>query len=191
MHFPDNFLEQTENFVNGVNIGSVTLVGYMHKKFPHPSGNCFSMIAENGVEYKVVNFNYENMEELINNRGIKLPIRLYILGDAATSRTAVVCETRINNSWYSKEFCTVCTPNKYLSFTQRLAEELLVESGEVTFRGDGSLRIRVQAIGKSPNHETLEEYNERQAAYKKNGMYIVNDKFTGYVDNASTTLEDK
>lgn len=124
MTFPDNILEQQDHFVLGTEITSATLVGFNHERWPHPSGNCFSMLTVDGREFRIVNFCYENMQELTGNREISFPIRLYILGDPATSKVAVVYDTRIQATWYAREFCTVCTPKQFLSFTQRMHDEL-------------------------------------------------------------------
>ena len=53
------------NDVNGLHVTSTTLVGYSKGKYPLKHGNCFSMKADDGHEYRIVNFVHENLEEAI------------------------------------------------------------------------------------------------------------------------------
>lgn len=136
MHFPDNILEQKANFVFGVEIGMQTLLGVNKSKYPVRHGNCFSMSADNGKSYRIVNFYVENLEEGIKRGKIELPVRLYILGDAEKSHTAIIYDTRIPTSWYRDDFCSTCTPVMFLPFPQRVERELKIESGAITINGN-------------------------------------------------------
>lgn len=131
MQWPEDILEQTSNLIHGISVTTVTLVGIVQKSYPYKHGNCFSMLADNGREYKVVNFFYENLKEGIRRNKLTLPVRLYVLGDAATSTTAILYDTRIPGDWYNSEFCTTCTPHKLLPFGQRAIKELKIESGAI------------------------------------------------------------
>lgn len=141
MYFPDNILEQVDHFVNGISIGCSTLLGVCTDKFPVAHGNCFSMKADDGKFYRIVNFYLENLNEGIERKKIELPIRLYILGDPSDSSIAVIYDTRIPGSWYSDEFCQTCTPKKFLSFTQRMRNELKVELDATKVNSAGNIEI--------------------------------------------------
>jgi hypothetical protein len=147
MNFPDNILEQTDHFVNGLEITSHTLIGVNTRKYPVSHGNCFSMSSDNGKVYKIVNFYLENLEEGIERGKLTLPVRLYILGDSDKSRIAIIYDSRIPSDWYANEFCTTCTPLKFQSFTQRMRRELKVESGILTIAKYENYEITRETIG--------------------------------------------
>lgn len=98
-------------------VTSITLVG-VEGKPPLARGNCFSVRAEDGREYRVVNFVYENLEALLAE-GLEWPIDVRTLD----SRTAVIHDKRIPNEWYSTRFCEVCCPNSLLPLPQQLRQE--------------------------------------------------------------------
>ena len=88
-------------------------------------GNCFSVQTDDKLEYRIVNFAYENLVELLR-RGLLWPIKIQTL----TDHHAVIYDKRIPNEWYAKEFCTVCCPEQLLPMPQRLLHELEILRGE-------------------------------------------------------------
>lgn len=86
-----------ENIINGIRIGMRTLVAYMGD-FPRESGNCFSMVTEN-KSYGIVNFHAENLEELIERKVVKWPIKIIPISE----KEALICDERIPNEWYDLE----------------------------------------------------------------------------------------
>jgi hypothetical protein len=159
MHFPDDILDHKDRLVNGVEITSYTLIGVIKSKFPVRHGNCFSMKASNGIEYKIVNFYYENIKEGISRGKLTLPVRLYILGDIEHSRTAIIYDPKIPTSWYSARFCETCCPVEYLPFPQRITHALKRESGAVTEKKSGDMIVVVERVGAAVDWRTEEEKN--------------------------------
>jgi len=111
-------------------IGMQTLLG-IDQKAPRPSdhGNCFGVFVNENVtaeqivnnsviEYKIVNFNVENLNALIA-QGLTWPIRCMALGP----RTAIIHDPRIGERWYSKRYCETCCPVSLLPITQKQARE--------------------------------------------------------------------
>jgi hypothetical protein len=103
---------------------SHTLVGYRDGPYPMASGNCFSVRVDPGEEYRIVNFGYENLREAIR-RGITWPIQILPIA----LKLAVIHDTRIPDSWYSKQWCETCCPTRFLPPPQRLAHLRDIERG--------------------------------------------------------------
>jgi hypothetical protein len=122
--------------IKGMSICTTTLLGVITKKYPVDDGNCFSMRADDGKTYDVVNFVYENLMEAIKRQKLSLPIQLRIIGEVGTSRTAIMYDKRIPTSWYSNHFCRVCTPVSLLPITQTISYNLDMESGKTSVHGD-------------------------------------------------------
>lgn len=99
--------------LDGVEIGSQTLIGSFGE-FPRSIGNCFDLITSDGKYYRIVNFVVENLEELLRI-GLTWPVKILPLGE----RTAVICDGRIGDEWYDKEYCTVCCPSNLLPHPQQ------------------------------------------------------------------------
>lgn len=124
-------------------ITSITLVGYINTKFPRKHGNCFSVRAETG-EYRIINFNHENLEELLRTKVVSFPFTIIPLEH---SKTAMIADERIPNEWYNDNFCSSCTPIEHLPPVQRLKQVLDIKRGkrterEVTFY-DGTKSIMI------------------------------------------------
>jgi hypothetical protein len=149
--------------LNAVCITSHTLVGTINDgKYPYKHGNCFSMQDDTGKEYRIINFNHENMKEAIK-RGVSYPIKILPLDE----RIAIIADSRIPDDWYADKFCAVCTPKHLLSIPQRLKLELSVDRGETTFRNmvmpNGDIIILERSIvGKRPDIRTKEEIKEKE-----------------------------
>jgi hypothetical protein len=135
-----------EEMTKALDITTVTLVGYNPTKYPTERGNCFSVRADDGSGYRIVNFSYENLQELIRC-GISLPLEIRILDH--TKGVAVIHDSRIPDEWYDKTFCEVCCPEALLPTTQKLRHERQEARGErvvgnsvVTINMDKRPRVR-------------------------------------------------
>jgi hypothetical protein len=104
-------------------VTSHTLVGVLGKP-PHDSGNCFSVTADDGSEYRIVNFVYENLKAL-QAAGLTWPVDIRVLA----GRTAVFHDRRIPHNWYQSRFCEVCCPKALLPLPQLLRHEREVMQG--------------------------------------------------------------
>lgn len=134
-----------EEIVEGIEIGCQTLVGSWGD-FPRSRGNCFDMKTTNGSYYRIVNFNVENLEEL-KKRGLEFPVKLLPLSE----HVAIVCDERISDKWYDKDYCTVCCPNDLLSHHQRarhLRQEM--RGDRKIIKGEKIDMIRMK-VGESDN----------------------------------------
>jgi hypothetical protein len=113
--------------IKAICVTSITMVGYIETNFPRKFGNCFSIKTEDSEEYRVVNFNYENLVKLLETQLISFPITITPLGNF---KAAIIADERISNEWYSDHFCTSCTPTDFLPSTQRLKQVLDIERGK-------------------------------------------------------------
>lgn len=115
-----------EKTLKATGITSVNLVGYINTEFPMKYGNCFSVKTVQG-EYRIVNFNHENLEELLRTKVVSFPITITPLGDF---HAAIIADERIPNEWYSTHFCSSCTPREYTSPVERLRQILDIKRGK-------------------------------------------------------------
>lgn len=126
------------NVFDAQSLGSQTLVGY-HPTAPRPqdNGNCFGVFANDGVtaeqiinqtvaEYRIVNFNVENLNALLK-LGLTWPIRCKLIAH----RTAIIHDPRIGERWYSKRYCESCCPREFLPITQKQERERDVLRGVI------------------------------------------------------------
>ena len=119
--------------INAIETGMHTLVYYGGKDFPLPRGNCFSVKAENGKYYRIVNFGFENLQHLCKEKGLTWPIKISCIGP----EHAVINDERIGERWYQSEFCTTCTPHDLLPLPQQLKEyRCEARGGRRTIKGD-------------------------------------------------------
>jgi hypothetical protein len=95
-------------------IGSVTCVGFRDCEDgkPNERGNCFDLKVD-GIYRRVVNFNHENLEELMR-QGLTLPLEVELL----TPGAVVIMDPRIGERWYSTEFCEICCPKAHWPIPQ-------------------------------------------------------------------------
>lgn len=152
-------LNDDKRVIKGVSISTTTLLGVVTKKYPVSHGNCFSMVADNGKSYNIVNFVCENLEEAIRREKLTLPVTLHILGDVDNSKTAIMYDERIPTQWYSNKFCSVCTPVHLLPTCQLIERGLDIKSGRLRVNG----AISVYSIGRGPDFRTEEEKEEANA----------------------------
>ena len=118
-------------------IGCVTLMGYVEKQFPMKDGNCFSVHTSTGEDYRIVNFNYENFKELLNNRGLTFPVKILPISE----KQAIIYDERISAEWYSTHFCTVCCPEHLLPLPQRIQKMMKKRRGEIKVIDCGEFKI--------------------------------------------------
>lgn len=113
--------------LNAMSIGCVTLVGINYDKpFPWPSGNCFSLVTDEG-EFRIVNFHYENFKHLLNI-GLEWPVKIVKMNN----RVAYIHDERISHKFYSDYFCETCCPQDLLPLPQKLSRERNILSGRLT-----------------------------------------------------------
>ena len=98
-----------------VRISGQTLVAFCNRGFPSEFGNCFSVVGSDGKHYDILNFVCENLEYLIEEKGLTYPIEMEILRDGYS----LITDSRIGKEWYRKEYCEGCTPLEYLPSEQR------------------------------------------------------------------------
>jgi hypothetical protein len=113
-----------DNIKLATDITTVTLVGYFGE-FPMERGNCFSVSVDAERDYRIINFNYENLEKLIEDSVVSFPLKISKLSEGI----AIIADERIPNEWYSKRFCETCTPSDLLPVPQKLKHFLDIERG--------------------------------------------------------------
>lgn len=99
--------------MKALKITSYTLVCTDDQR-PQQNGNCFSIKTEDGQEYRVVNFNYENLKAL-EKLGLTWPVEFEPLG----TRCAIIMDPRIGERWYNYSYCEICCPRDLLPITQK------------------------------------------------------------------------
>lgn len=108
-------------------VGTVTLVGFHYRNPPpYRSGNCFSLYGKGG-NYRIVNFNHENLEYLLENGFLEFPIEVTPLGGGV----GIITDERIPEEWFSSEYCEVCCPRDLWPQPQKDRFNEKVESGEI------------------------------------------------------------
>jgi len=113
-----------DNIKLATRITKVTLVGYFGE-FPMERGNCFSVSVEDERDYRIINFNYENLKKLIEDSVVSFPLKISKLSEGI----AIIADERIPDEWYSKRFCETCTPSDLLPVPQKLKHFLDIERG--------------------------------------------------------------
>jgi len=134
---------QSEGLFEAAVVTSHTLV-CPDDEIPHYRGNCFSIKTADEQHFRVVNFNYENLEEL-QAAGLKFPIQCRKLGEG----TAIFHDPRIGERWYSRRYCEVCCPESLLPIPQIQSHERDVMRG-VRKKGNGWIQIDLQARAEFP-----------------------------------------
>lgn len=130
-----------------------TLVGVMPGTFPIDSGNCFSIKASDNREYKIVNFIYENLKELIDRKYIEFPIEILKL----SNHVAIINDERIPEEWYSKEFCTICCPRPLLPLPQQLAFGRQVARGDIKVLNSSNKKYTIYSQKITPKSYPLKK----------------------------------
>lgn len=135
-------------------LGSQTLVGVGRVERPSESGNCFGVFAQKvtrddiigGVveEYKIVNFNAENLNALVA-LGLTWPIQCKLLA----GRTAIIHDPRIGERWYSRRYCEVCCPRSLLPLPQIQIHERDIMRG-VRVEGEHCVTINLKNGARFP-----------------------------------------
>jgi len=146
----NSIFNDAANRVNGLSIVSHTLVGYNPSTpFPRKSGNCFTMAADDGNNYRILNFSFENIKYALDTGKIEYPIQLAVL--PAASKCALVHDVRIPDKWYDDNLCPVCTPRQFMPLTYHAQQAREVMSGAAS-ESDGDIAgrkitMRVVRIG--------------------------------------------
>ncbi len=65
--------------MKAIDIGWVTLVGFIKSEYPQKYGNSFSIVSNNGKEYRVVNMVYENLDYLLEEKKLVFPIEVELI----------------------------------------------------------------------------------------------------------------
>ena len=125
-------LPEISAYVEAEAIEGRTMVG-CSGDFPRKHGNCFSMTAD-GMRYRILNFNGENMDELLRRGEIEYPVRLGVYGRGTL---AVVCDPRIPDEWYADHICETCCPHEMLPLNQRLRIAREIEDGRREYTSTG------------------------------------------------------
>jgi len=147
-----------ENQLYMTRITTTTLIGVMLDKFPSDRGNCFSILATDDKQYRIVNFHYENIKMVIE-LGIEIPIKIQILGNGM----AIIHDERIPDEWYNNKFCEVCCPERLLPYPQILTHQRQIARGE---RNVGNEIISID-FSKSPK---LPKEDQKDIIYAKYGV---------------------
>lgn len=94
-----DWMIKSEKTVKGLYVTKQTLLGMSRRPedFPLPYGNRFHMMADDGVEYQIVNFNAENLTRAVE-LGLEMPVTLLVLED----HFAAIHDSRIPNKWYDQ-----------------------------------------------------------------------------------------
>jgi hypothetical protein len=139
-HFIDGWEE-----AEAVKLGGCTYVGHLEKEFPRKHGNCFGLVTAAGKNYKVLNFNHENFEELLRRKTIEWPVRMRVDSER---KLAFLNDPRIPDDWYCASTCNTCSPADLIDTATRLEqlrriargerEETLIEEGELA----GSIMVK-------------------------------------------------
>lgn len=142
-----------------------TLVSYGSSEFPRSTGNCFSVKCS-GIDsnIKIVNFNYENLEYLINIGMINFPMTCYFIGEY----TAVMYDSRIPLKWYQNHFCTTCCPENLLPMPQRLNIMLMKSVGDIKDNGNA----RARKLGPESHYHKVNEKLKRRIEINNNLSYL-------------------
>jgi hypothetical protein len=90
--------------INAVEYSGGTMVGSFGK-FPRTVANCFDIRDDAGEYWRVVNFRWENLQELLRRRVVAWPVRCERVGE----RWVQIADTRIPEDWYSP-LCATCWP---------------------------------------------------------------------------------
>jgi hypothetical protein len=158
----DSVLIAKDRRIDGQYVTYCTLVGTVEKKYPFSHGNCFSMAASDGCEYRILNFHYENLKEAVR-RGVELPVKIL----PVTASCALIADERIPSSWYSDRLCSVCTPEKFTGITGRVSEAIGIWCGYIE-KSEHSIRY---FNDKCPDLRTDEEKEEQGKVHLEWVMY--------------------
>lgn len=101
--------EEEGEAMKATEIGSQTLVGYTGD-YPRKRGNCFSILAEDGNSYRIVNFGVENLRELLRQGMVTMPVEIQPIDGRPYGKEAlaVIQDGRIGAEWYKEEYCKTC-----------------------------------------------------------------------------------
>ena len=116
--------------MKAIQITDHTLIGAIGPR-PSQHGNCFSVKCDDGKCYRILNFNLENHEALLE-QGLTWPIEC----EALSGRSAVIMDGRIGERWYDDRYCEICCPSDLLPITQKQRHKREIARG-ARQEGDG------------------------------------------------------
>lgn len=114
----------TEKF-DAICVTEYTCMGGGPKERPSDWGNCFSLQTLENKNFRIVNFNLENLEALLK-LGLNYPIKISPIDE----HRAIINDSRIGLRWYDDRWCTICCPEKLLPVTQQLEIAREIDRGE-------------------------------------------------------------
>ena len=171
MNANEKFMLEADRFHNAVKVGSITLVChyYNEEKGMYPHGNCFSLYTDEGAEYRIVNFGYENLELLLHMKIIEYPIRIFSISE----RIAIIQDKRIPDRFYWDQFCTTCCPHNLLPLPQRALTDLHIQRGALSYtQHDDGMIISSYKTGQGNEiHMNGEDYRDVKPKYLSFGTW--------------------
>lgn len=133
--------------------GMTTLVGF-YGPFPRKRGNCFSVYVgkietkedyQRAQSFKIINFNAENLDYLIEQGALTWPIDIVQIDDTYAAK---IVDTRIPKEFFDAEPCSICTPKKYWTPEQRKQRADDIRSGVIkigkAFKLDDGTTMRME-----------------------------------------------
>ncbi len=119
-----NNVYEPESLVNAERVTTTTLIGTVAER-PSQFGNCFSVRTSDERNLRVLNFNYENLEALLERNMVQWPIEVLPLSNGH----CLIADHRIPDEWYNDKLCSSCTPPDLLPPQQKLERILDLKSG--------------------------------------------------------------
>ncbi len=113
-----------EDLIDAYEVTSTTLIGSFGD-FPRSVGNCFSLKTDIDKDYRIVNFNAENLDELLK-RGLTWPVKILPMNE----RIAIICDARISDKWYDERYCSICCPDSLLPHPQLASQLREIDRGD-------------------------------------------------------------
>lgn len=112
-------------------IGFITQGYYCDTTRPVLSGgSCFTLMDGDGIDYKIVNFCYENFDHLNRNlRILTFPVNIISLRTYDNSGIAILKDDRIPENYYSSRYCEACCPMDLLPKIQKEQLENDIKNG--------------------------------------------------------------
>jgi hypothetical protein len=127
------------------------------------TNNCFGVETSDKKGYRIVNFYYETLEELLKNKTIKWPVKIKTIGE----HTAVISDPRIPDDCYRTEFCEVCCPSDLLPLQQKLRREREIARGDLVVCDGFETRKIFSLTRKLKGKWTVEQSKDLKACHNK------------------------
>ena len=85
-------------------------IGARSNDYPISSGNCFSVETDSNKVRRVLNFNVENLHELLRRNIVAWPIEI----TPHLDNWAYITDPRIPPDWHDTRTCETCIPKELL-----------------------------------------------------------------------------